>query len=112
MRGENETHGVVEDVGAHRHLQGQVVHLQEGLAAGYHVGGRLHGRHGLAHDGGQLAAHRVGDEQLVKEAVELGLGQRVGALHLDRVLRGQHVKRARQRARGAGNGHRLLLHRF
>ena len=33
---------------------------------------------------------------LHEKAIELGLGQRVGALLLQRILRGQHVKGARQ----------------
>ena len=39
----------------------------------------------------------VGDVDLQQEAVELRFGQGIGALLLDRVLRGQHVERARQR---------------
>ena len=37
----------------------------------------------------------VGDEHLEEEAVELRLGQRVGALHLDRVLRREDDERVR-----------------
>src|SRR5262249_32665055 len=45
-------------------------------------------------------------------AVELGLGQRVGALLLDRVLRGEDGEDARQRVAGAVHGHLPLLHRL
>ncbi len=43
------------------------------------------------------AASGIGEVHLQQEAVELGLGQRIGALLLDRVLRRQHVERGRQR---------------
>ena len=50
---------------------------------------------------------------LEQEAVELRLGQRVGALLLDGVLRGQHVERRRQRVRLTPlTATRLLLHRL
>ena len=53
-----------------------------------------------------------GHRQLEQEPVELGLGQRVGALHLDRVLGGQHEERLGQRVGGAAGGDAALLHRF
>jgi hypothetical protein len=46
------------------------------------------------------------------EAVELGLGQRVGALLLDRVLRRQHEERVGQRVVFAADGDLALLHRL
>jgi len=42
---------------------------------------------------------RIQDAQLVEEAIELGLGKRVGALELDRVLRRQDEERRRQLVR-------------
>jgi hypothetical protein len=51
-------------------------------------------------DGCLLAGARVVDEQLQQEAVDLRLGQRVGALGLDRVLRREHEERR-------GHGERL-----
>ncbi|MEY2516627.1 MAG: hypothetical protein QOJ89_3985, partial [bacterium] len=53
---------------------------------------------------------RVLDEQLEEEAVDLRLGQRVGALGLDRVLRREHEKRARDVVGLTGDRHLLLLH--
>ena len=47
-----------------------------------------------------------------EEAVALGLGQRVGALVLDRVLGGEHEERVGQRVRLAVDGHLALLHRL
>ena len=48
----------------------------------------------------QLVAVREVDVQLEQEAIELRLGQRIGALHLERVLRGQHEERLLERVRG------------
>ena len=52
------------------------------------------------------------DQQLEEEPVELGLGERIGPLHLERVLGGQHEERRRQPVRRAGDGDRPLLHRL
>src|SRR3712207_8454681 len=46
------------------------------------------------------------------EAIELGLGQRVGAFQLDRVLRRQHEERAFELVGAAGGGDVVLLHRL
>jgi hypothetical protein len=55
---------------------------------------------------------RTGDEDVEHEAVELGLGQRVGALLLDRVLGGEDEERLRQRVGGPAGGDLVLLHRL
>ena len=47
---------------------------------------------------------------LEQEAVELRLGQRVGAFLLDRVLGGQHVEGFGQRVGGARHRHVMFLH--
>ena len=47
---------------------------------------------------------------LHQEAVELRLGKGIGALLLDRVLRGEHVERPRQVVALAGDGDVVLLH--
>ena len=60
----------------------------------------------------QLLARGRFDAQLEQEAIELRLGQRVGALHLDRVLRRQHEERRRQRVGLLADRDRLLLHRL
>ena len=44
-----------------------------------------------------VVAVGIGHVDLHQEAVELRLGQRIGALLLDRVLRGQHVERRAER---------------
>ena len=63
-----------------------------------------------ADHGGLLPHVRVVDQQLEQEAVDLRLGQRIGPLRLDRVLRGEHEERRRQRMRLAADRHLLLLH--
>ena len=55
---------------------------------------------------------RVADAHPDQEAVELRLGQRVGALVLDRVLGRQHQERALERARAVFGGDLALLHRL
>ena len=60
----------------------------------------------------QLGAARGQRPQLEQEAIELRLGERVGPLHLDRVLRGEHEERRRQRVGLFADGDRLLLHRL
>ena len=59
-----------------------------------------------------LLGGRVADLQLEQEAVELRLGQRVGALVLDRVLRGDDDERVGQRAGLALDRDLPLLHRL
>ena len=50
------------------------------------------------------------DQQLEEEPVELGFGQRIGPLHLERVLGGQHEERRHKPVGRAGDGDRPLLH--
>ena len=50
------------------------------------------------------------DQDVEHEAVELGLGQRVGSLLLDRVLGGQDEERIGQAVPLAAHGHLPLLH--
>ena len=57
-----------------------------------------------------LLGGRVVDEHLHEEAVALRLGQRVDALGLDRVLRGEHEERVGQRVGDAADGDLPLGH--
>ena len=57
-----------------------------------------------------LVGRRVAERHADHEAVELRLGQRVGALVLDRVLGRDHEERARQLVRVLVDGHVALLH--
>ena len=59
-----------------------------------------------------LLGRRVTERDPQQEAVELRLGQRVRALVLDRVGRGQHVERLGERERRALDGDLALLHRL
>ena len=52
----------------------------------------------------------VADVDLQQEPVELGFGQRIGALLLQRVLGGQHVERRRHVMALSGDGDVVLLH--
>ena len=71
------------------------------------VGGRRHLDHLV-----QLGDRRELEAQLEEEAVELGLGQRVGPVHLDRVLGGDDEERRGQRPGLVGDGDVVLLHRL
>jgi hypothetical protein len=56
---------------------------------------------GLHHHRDLVVLGQVVDHDVEHEAVELRFGQRIGAFHLDRVLRGQHEERFLQRWRTA-----------
>ena len=53
---------------------------------------------------------RIAERQAHQKAIELRLGQRIGAEVIGRVLRGDHEEGLRQRARLAFDGDLLLLH--
>ena len=57
-----------------------------------------------------IGERRIAEREAHRETVELGLGQRVGALVLDRVLRRHHHERALERVRGAVDRDLALLH--
>ena len=57
-----------------------------------------------------VAVRRIADLDLEQEAVELRLGQRIGALGLDRVLRRQHEERPLERDRLAFERDLVFLH--
>ena len=67
---------------------------------------------GAVEDGRHLLAAGIVDDQLEEEAVELGLGQRIGAFLLDRVLRGHDEERLFQLVDRAADGDAVLLHRL
>ncbi len=69
------------------------------------------GRRGLG-DLQFLVRLGVADADVEHEAVELRLGQRIGALLLDGVLRGQHEERPRQIVGSAADRHLQFLHRL
>ena len=108
----DEPHGVVRDVAGDRHLPPERLHRLEGAPIGDAVDRLAGGAGGAPDDLVHLLAGGEADVQLEEEAVQLGLGQRVGALHLDRVLGRQHEERPRQLVDGGRDGDGLLLHRF
>ena len=84
-----------------------VAHQRVGLQDPAHL--RLAGQD-ARDDRGLVLDARVVDEDLQQEAVDLRLGQRVGALGLDRVLRREDEERGRDRERLPADRHLLLLH--
>ena len=95
------------------------IHLAYYVAGRQDFGGGRHGAHLrqrlldvfadnllLLVDGG------IADDHFQHETVHLRLGQRIGSLLLDGVLRGHHQERVRQFERVAADGHLLLLHGF
>jgi hypothetical protein len=58
----------------------------------------------------QLVGGRITDIDLEEKAIYLGLGKRVGALHLNWILGGQHEERPLERMGDFRNGDRGLLH--
>ena len=66
----------------------------------------------LAQDGLLGVAVGVADAQAHQEAVELAFRQRIGALELVGVLRGQHEERRAQRPRLAVQRHLAVAHRL
>ena len=110
MRRHHDAGGEVAHVRGHRHLADQLA-IAEHLGAAHHaLDDDLPRLRGAVDDRVQLLDGRIAHAQLEEEAVELGLRQRVRALHLDRVLRRQDEERRGQRARDAPHGHRRLLH--
>ena len=59
-----------------------------------------------------LLGGRVLDHDVEHEAIELRLGQRIGAFLLDRVLRREHEQRPLERVADAGDRDLVLLHRL
>ena len=72
---------------------------------------RRGGRHGIQ-DLALFLARRIANIHLKHEAVELRLGQLVGSLLLDRVLRRENKKGIGKRVAGVADRHLSLLHRF
>ncbi len=75
-------------------------------------GVRLHRARRLRHDPHFVVFAQVGHDDVEHEAIELRLGQRIGAFELDRVLRRQHEERPLELIRSAGGRDVILLHRF
>ena len=104
--------GVSEDVIGHRNPANDVLQLDDVVAVQHLRYYRLHVGSALPHDLFFLAVARIVDVDHEQEAVELGLGQRIGAFLLDGVLRGQHEERILHRMVDAADGGLAFLHRF
>ena len=92
-RGVGERDGVGDHVAVDEHVGARPASSARGPGRRGARAPRASGLQRAADDRGLLAHARVVDEQLEQEAVDLRLGQRVGALGLDRVLRRQHEER-------------------
>ena len=64
------------------------------------------------HDRDEVLLRREGHHDLEEEAVELGLGQGIGPLHLERVLGREDEERRVEREALAGDRDLVLLHRL
>nr|GEU28510.1 hypothetical protein [Tanacetum cinerariifolium] len=110
--GAHQPRGVRQQVVANLDVAHQLLQAQQG--------GHVHHRFRIAQAGVGGGRHhadflffgRIHDVDAQQEAVELRLGQRVGARLLDRILRGQHEEWPGQRVGLAGKGHAALLHGF
>jgi hypothetical protein len=92
-------HGVFVEVLGDRHAADELLEGEDFLAVEQVVERVAGGAGGFAGDALFLVGGRVIDLDQEHEAVELGLGQRVGAFLFDRVLGGEHEKRRLQRCR-------------
>ncbi len=63
-------------------------------------------------DAGLVLAGRIVDDELEHEAIQLGLGQIVGAFRFDRVLRGHDQERPLDAVAGPLDRHAVFLHDF
>ena len=112
-RGEDDVHDVV----LHAVVHVDAVHQLAGAddLVGVHDGLHVQLRRARAHEVEDLPLldfARVGDVELQHEAVELRLGQRVGAFLFERVLRREHEERVGQLEGLIADGHLPLLHRL
>ena len=110
--GGGQPHGVAHQVLGDRHLADELVE-REHVLAGEERLDRFAGRGGrLLDDRHLVVLGQVIDDHVEHEAVELRLGQRIGAFHLDRVLRGQDEERLFQRIAAPAGRDLVLLHRL
>ena len=112
-RGEDDVDDVLLDLLVHidvlDHRAGldDVLGRDDAVHGGHAPSGEVH-----AHDVALLLLVGIGDPGLEHETVHLCLGQRVGPLLLEGVLRGQHEEGLRQRVGLLADGYLALLHRF
>ena len=103
---------VGRDVRGDRDGPGEALHLDDlGRGADLRGGHRL-GAGRPVHDRDEVLLGRERDHDLEQEAVELGLGQGIGALHLERVLGREDEERRLEREALPGDRDLVLLHRL
>ncbi len=107
-----QPHRVARDLLGDHHLSHQLLKLQDVVARQnalrrWTVISRRPRDHGHF-----IVFTQVLDDDVEHEAIELGLGQRIGALELDRILRREHEERTLERIGPAGGGDVVLLHRL
>ena len=91
---------------------GETLHLDD-LGGGGHLGGaRGVGTGRPVHDRDEVVLGRERDQDLEEEPVELGLGEGIGPLHLERVLRRKDEEGRVEREALPGDGDLVLLHRL
>jgi hypothetical protein len=96
----------------HHHVATRRAQLQHVALREQRRGHRRRAAGRTRQDLGDLVLARRRHHDLQQEPIELRFGQRVGAFHLDRVLRGEHEERLFQRVARAAQGARVLLHRL
>ena len=106
----DQVHRVVDAIVGDRHASDHLLEGGDPLARNqrrdlFQVDAR-----GQAVDPPLLVRRRVVDEDLEQEPVELGLGQGIRALLLDRILGRQHEERVRQTVLVPARGHLPFLH--
>ena len=112
-RGEDDVDDVVLDLVVDVDLVDQGARAED-LVGGHHGADALvvpRHRHPVE-DLALLLARGIADAELQHEAVDLGLGEGVGPLLLDRVLRGEDEERVGQRVRLVTDRDLMLLHRL
>ena len=107
--GRHQLDRVMHKPGVHIALAAFGLQRQELLGRGSGADLRRRPGHAL-HDGEFFLLARVPHQHFHHEAVDLGLGQRIGALGLDRVLRRHDEERFRNAVRLAGDGDLPFLH--
>ena len=112
MSRQHQPHDVVFDDLRKRNLTHPLSHLQDARRIQHFAQRCRRGRGRKISDPAQLFTVGIMKQKLKEETVHLGLGKRIGSLHLDRILRGEHHEWIFQTMQLAADGHTLLLHRF
>ena len=112
LRGHDQVNGEILHVRGDQNFAAGGAQLQNRFAVHHLFERGLVAMNGALDDAVQILARRIGHQDLHQEAVELGFGQRIGAFHLDGILRGHHEERQFELMRGGAAGDGALLHGF